>query len=61
MHKPVQAIEVRIWGKTVGAVGTAHKVIRQVQDAVAAWPDFARQAGVRPLESDKIREHHYLL
>ncbi|MFZ4859470.1 MAG: type II toxin-antitoxin system HipA family toxin [Desulfuromonadaceae bacterium] len=42
-------------------VGTAHKVIRQVQDAVAAWPDFAGQAGVSPVESNRIREHHYLL
>ncbi len=42
-------------------VGTAHKVIRQVQDAVAAWPDFAKQAGVSPVESNRIREHHYLL
>ena len=42
-------------------VGTAHKVIRQVQDAVAAWPDFARHAGVSPVESNRIREHHHLL
>jgi len=42
-------------------VGTAHKVIRQVQDAVAAWPDFARQAGVRSFEIDRIRKRHYLL
>jgi serine/threonine-protein kinase HipA len=42
-------------------VGTAHKVIRQVQDAVAAWPDFAGQAGVSPVESSRIREQHYLL
>jgi serine/threonine-protein kinase HipA len=42
-------------------VGTAHKVVRQVQEAIAAWPDFARQAGVSPVESNRIREHHYLL
>jgi len=42
-------------------VGTAHKVISQVHDAVAAWPDFARQAGVSPVESKRILEHHSLL
>jgi len=42
-------------------IGTAHKVIRQVQEAVAAWPDFAGQSGVSPVESGRIREQHYLL
>lgn len=130
MYKPVQVIEVRIWGKTVGAValarnlgyyafeydsrfvksgielapaydvtyafnpagewtfqhlmavngkftailrsdllavadrfgiGTAPKVLKQVREAVAAWPDFAVQAGLKLVEMNRIREQHALL
>lgn len=42
-------------------IGTAHKVIKQVREAVAAWPDFAEQAGVSPVETKRILEHHSLL
>lgn len=42
-------------------IGTAPKVIRQVREAVVAWPDFARQAGVKPAEANRILAHHSLL
>lgn len=42
-------------------IGSAPKVLRQVRDAVAAWPEFAVQAGVSPVEADRIRGHHLLL
>jgi serine/threonine-protein kinase HipA len=42
-------------------IGTARKVIKQVREAVAVWPDFARQAGVNPVETNRILEHHSLL
>lgn len=42
-------------------IGSAPKVLRQVRDAVAAWPEFAVQAGVNPVEADRIRSHHLLL
>jgi serine/threonine-protein kinase HipA len=42
-------------------VGTAPKVLKQVREAVTAWPDFARQAGVNLVETKRIQEHHSLL
>jgi serine/threonine-protein kinase HipA len=42
-------------------IGTAPKVLKQVREAVAAWPDFARLAGVHPVETSRIIEHHSLL
>jgi len=42
-------------------IGTAQKVLKQVRDAVAAWPDFAGQAGVSEIETERIQEHHTLL
>ncbi len=42
-------------------IGTAQKVIQHVREAVAAWPDFAEQAGVSPVETKRILEHHSLL
>ncbi len=42
-------------------IGTAQKVIRHVREAVAAWPDFAEQARVSPVETKRILEHHSLL
>ena len=41
-------------------VGTANKVIREVSDAVASWPDFAKRAKVSRLEVARIKEHHAL-
>jgi serine/threonine-protein kinase HipA len=42
-------------------VGTAPKVLKQVREAVAAWPDFAGQAGVSTTETNRILERHSLL
>jgi serine/threonine-protein kinase HipA len=42
-------------------IGTAPKVIKQVGEAIAAWPDFAGQAGVSPAETFRIVEHHLRL
>jgi serine/threonine-protein kinase HipA len=42
-------------------IGTAPKVIKQVREAVAAWPDFAEQAGVNPVEIKRVLAHHTLL
>jgi serine/threonine-protein kinase HipA len=42
-------------------VGTAPKVLKQVAESIAAWPDFAAQAGVAPAELKRIRGHHRLL
>jgi len=67
MYKPVHAIEARIWGETVGAVadrfgiGTAPQVLKQVGEAVSAWPDFAAQVGVGSYEVRRILEHHRVL
>ena len=47
-------------GKRFG-VGTAPKVIKQVDAAVSAWPDFAMQASVSKREVDKVRADHILL
>lgn len=42
-------------------IGTAPKVLKKVREAVAAWPDFAGQAGVNAAERNRILEHHSLL
>ena len=43
------------------AIGTAVKVLQQVSDAVAAWPEFARRGGVSDRETTRIRGHQRLL
>ena len=43
------------------AIGTAAKVLQQVSDAVAAWPEFARRGGVSDRETTRIRGHQHLL
>ena len=42
-------------------IGTAAKVIKQVGEALANWPDFAARAGVSPQEIARIRNHHRVL
>ena len=42
-------------------IGTAPQVMRQVAEAVAAWPDFAGQAGVSATEITRIRDHQQQL
>jgi serine/threonine-protein kinase HipA len=39
-------------------IGTASRVLQRVAEAVSAWPEFARQAGVSAPEVTRIREHH---
>jgi serine/threonine-protein kinase HipA len=39
-------------------IGTAPQVLKQVAEAVSAWPDFAEQAGVGLTESRRILTHH---
>jgi serine/threonine-protein kinase HipA len=41
-------------------IGTATKVLQQVGDAVAAWPDFAAQAGISSDATSRIRGHHHV-
>jgi serine/threonine-protein kinase HipA len=43
------------------AIGSAPKVIRQVREAVKAWPEFAAKAGVSAQQSEHIGKQHLLL
>lgn len=38
-------------------IGTAAKILRQVDEAVATWPELALQAGVSSQEIKRIHEH----
>lgn len=42
-------------------IGTASKVLQQIGEAVAVWPDFAAQAGVSSDETTRIRGHQRVL
>jgi serine/threonine-protein kinase HipA len=42
-------------------IGTAPKVLQQVREVVASWPDFAAKAGVNPVETKRILANHTLL
>jgi len=42
-------------------IGTASKVLQQIGEAVAAWPDFAAQADASPDETTRIRGHQRVL
>jgi serine/threonine-protein kinase HipA len=42
-------------------IGSASKVLKQVGEAVAAWPDFAARSGVNEKEIKRISEHHGIL
>ncbi|MEQ1589272.1 MAG: type II toxin-antitoxin system HipA family toxin [Gallionella sp.] len=42
------------------AIGRAERIIRRVADAVAAWSEFAKQAGLPFKESKLIAKHHKL-
>jgi serine/threonine-protein kinase HipA len=42
-------------------IGTAGKVLAEVKEAVAAWPEFAVRAGLREPAIARIREHQVLL
>ena len=42
-------------------IGTAAKALKQIGDALKAWPDFAASANVSPKERDRISSHHRIL
>lgn len=42
-------------------VGTASRLLKDVRDAVKAWPEFARAAGLAATEESRIRKNHLLL
>ena len=42
-------------------VGTATRVLAEVSEAIASWPDFAKRAKVSRSEVARIKEHHALL
>lgn len=42
-------------------IGTATKLLKQVRDAVAAWPDFAAEAKLNKSELSRIQKDHLLL
>jgi len=42
-------------------IGTAPRVMKQVGQAVSAWPDFAAKAAVEPKEAARIRKDHRVL
>jgi hypothetical protein len=44
-----------------GMVGAAQTIIRDVREAVKAWPDFAQQAGVSASVTADIGRQHLLL
>jgi len=41
-------------------IGRAEEIIKQVDEAVARWPRFAREAGITPDEIERIGEDHRL-
>jgi serine/threonine-protein kinase HipA len=42
-------------------IGTARRMLQSARDAVAAWPEFARAAGLDATEIERVRAHHLLL
>jgi serine/threonine-protein kinase HipA len=40
------------------AIGTAGKVIKQVEEAIGEWPELAEKAGIDPSEVLRIRNDH---
>jgi serine/threonine-protein kinase HipA len=42
-------------------IGAAPRLLAEVRNAVAEWPEFARQAQLSTGQSDRIRDHHMLL
>jgi serine/threonine-protein kinase HipA len=42
-------------------IGTLPQVLKQVGEAVSAWPDFAAQAWLGLHEVGRILEHHRIL
>jgi serine/threonine-protein kinase HipA len=42
-------------------IARATRMLSDVKEAVSAWPDFARQAGVSKPDTDRVRADHSLL
>ncbi len=42
-------------------IGAASKILKQVADAVSAWPDYAAEAGVDTPTIERIRKDHVML
>jgi len=42
-------------------IGAAPGLLRSVRDAVSAWPDFAKAAGVKKADLSRIRKDLVLL
>jgi serine/threonine-protein kinase HipA len=42
-------------------IGTAPKVLSEIADAMARWPQFADEAGVSRTETDRVQSHHRIL
>jgi serine/threonine-protein kinase HipA len=42
-------------------IGTAPKVLRQVGEAISAWPEHAEKAGIGTNEINRILQHHQIL
>jgi len=42
-------------------IGAAPRLIAEVREAVAAWPEFARRARLSTEAMDRIRHQHALL
>lgn len=42
-------------------VGSWSRILREVREAVEAWPEFAKKAGVQAKLATTIRDHHHLL
>jgi serine/threonine-protein kinase HipA len=40
------------------AIGTAGKVIKQVEEAIGDWPELAEKSGIDPSEVLRIRNDH---
>lgn len=42
-------------------IGAPLRLLAEVRDAIARWPEFARQAGLAPLQIERIKDNHRLL
>jgi len=69
-HQHLMAVNGKFFGITRNdlltvadrfGIGTAPQVLKQVGEAVSAWPDFAAKAGIGPTGIRRILEHHQAL
>jgi hypothetical protein len=56
--------EVRLWGRTIGAVsledGRDETIVEEVRAAVMKWPDYAEDAKVADEWREQIQQNHCL-